>query len=217
MKKALLLNAINPKIGGCSSKVRRGRQSLPQARALARLLPDRLVVQGCIFGCDPADEKTMCPDCRKKFPAVTFSNGPDAGGGAPDQRNRGQGRRAVSISNMRSRPAKKSSSPAVLAQANRNILYVDEVNLLNDHIVDVLLDAAAMGTNVIEREGVSYCPPVGIYPDRHHEPEEGELRPQLPGPVRALRGDRGDPRCRHPGRSDKTAPEIRGQSRGISF
>jgi len=76
MKKALLLNAINPKIGGVLVKGEKGTAKSTAARALARLLPDRLVVQGCIFGCDPADEKTMCPDCRKKFPAVTSVTAP---------------------------------------------------------------------------------------------------------------------------------------------
>ena len=88
----------------------------------------------------------------------------------------------------------KKFDPGILAQANRNILYVDEVNLLNDHIVDVLLDAAAMGMNFIEREGVSYVHPSMFILIGTMNPEEGDLRPQSARPVRALRGYRRDPR-----------------------
>jgi len=178
MKKALLLNAINPKIGGVLVKGEKGTAKSTAARALARLLPDRLVVQGCIFGCDPADEKTMCPDCRKKFPSVTSVTAPMRVVELPISATEDKVVGSLDIEHAL-KTGEKKFEPGVLAQANRNILYVDEVNLLNDHIVDVLLDAAAMGTNVIEREGVSYAHPSAFILIGTMNPEEGELRPQL--------------------------------------
>ncbi|MDD4483464.1 MAG: putative cobaltochelatase [Methanoregula sp.] len=178
MKKALLLNAINPKIGGVLVKGEKGTAKSTAARALARLLPDRLVVQGCIFGCDPTDEKTMCPDCRKKFPGVTAVTAPMRVVELPISATEDKVVGSLDIEHAL-KTGEKKFEPGVLAQANRNILYVDEVNLLNDHIVDVLLDAAAMGTNVIEREGVSYAHPSAFILIGTMNPEEGELRPQL--------------------------------------
>ncbi len=178
MKKALLLNAINPKIGGVLIKGEKGTAKSTAARALARLLPDRQVVQGCTFGCDPADEKTMCPDCRKKFPAVLAVTAPMRVIELPISATEDKVVGSLDIEHAL-KTGEKKFEPGILAQANRNILYVDEVNLLNDHIVDVLLDAAAMGTNVIEREGVSYAHPSAFILIGTMNPEEGELRPQL--------------------------------------
>ena len=178
MKKALLLNAINPKIGGVLIKGEKGTAKSTAARALARLLPDRDVVEGCIFGCDPKDTKAMCPDCRKRYPDMIISSAPMRVVELPISATEDKVVGSLDIGHAL-KTGEKKFEPGILAQANRNILYVDEVNLLNDHIVDVLLDAAAMGTNVIEREGVSYAHPSAFILIGTMNPEEGELRPQL--------------------------------------
>lgn len=178
MKKALLLNAINPKIGGVLVKGEKGTAKSTAARALARLLPDRRVSEGCIFGCDPADEKTLCPDCRKKFPNIKTATAPMRVVELPISATEDMVVGSLDIEHAL-KTGEKKFEPGILAQANRNILYVDEVNLLNDHIVDVLLDAAAMGMNFIEREGVSYAHPSAFILIGTMNPEEGELRPQL--------------------------------------
>ena len=177
MKKALLLNAINPRIGGVLIKGEKGTAKSTAARALAHLLPERDVVDGCIFGCDPDDTKGQCLDCQKKT----------------DLKRKSVRMRVVELPISATedkvvgsldieyalKKGEKKFEPGILAQAHRNILYVDEVNLLNDHIVDVLLDAAAMGMNFIEREGVSYVHPASFILIGTMNPEEGELRPQL--------------------------------------
>ncbi|MDD1728855.1 MAG: AAA family ATPase, partial [Methanospirillum sp.] len=177
MKKALLLNAINPRIGGVLIKGEKGTAKSTAARALARLLPNREVVEGCVFGCDPADPKGFCLDCqnrtdlkskmaRMRVVELPISATEDKVVGSLDIE-------------YALKKGEKRFEPGILAQAHRNILYVDEVNLLNDHIVDVLLDAAAMGMNFIEREGVSYMHPASFILIGTMNPEEGELRPQL--------------------------------------
>ncbi len=178
MKFALLLNAINPRIGGVLIKGEKGTAKSTAARALAHLLPDREVVEGCIFGCDPTDTKGLCLDCQKK--AGTLKKTParmrviELPISATEDKVVG----SLDIEHALKKGEKKFE-PGILAQAHRNILYVDEVNLLNDHIVDVLLDAAAMGMNFIEREGVSYAHPSAFILIGTMNPEEGELRPQL--------------------------------------
>lgn len=178
MKKALILNAINPRIGGVLIKGEKGTAKSTAARALARLLPEHCAVDGCIFGCDPENTKEMCLDCQKKYPAF---------------RTKSIGMRVVELPISATedkvvgsldieyalKNGERRFEPGVLAKAHRNILYVDEVNLLNDHIVDVLLDAAAMGMNIVEREGVSYAHPSAFILIGTMNPEEGELRPQL--------------------------------------
>ncbi|MFA5238063.1 MAG: magnesium chelatase subunit D family protein, partial [Methanoregula sp.] len=178
MKKALLLNAINPKIGGVLVKGEKGTAKSTAARALAHLLPDRLVVDGCIFGCDPVDKKAMCLDCQKKYPAVKTTTAAMRVIELPISATEDKVVGSLDIEHAL-KTGEKKFEPGILAQANRNILYVDEVNLLNDHIVDVLLDAAAMGMNFIEREGVSYVHPSAFILIGTMNPEEGELRPQL--------------------------------------
>ena len=178
MKKALLLNAINPKIGGVLIKGEKGTAKSTAARALAHLLPDRLVVEGCTFGCDPVDKKAMCLDCQKKFPALKTVSAKMRVVELPISATEDKVVGSLDIEHAL-KTGEKKFEPGILAQANRNILYVDEVNLLNDHIVDVLLDAAAMGMNFIEREGVSYVHPSAFILIGTMNPEEGELRPQL--------------------------------------
>jgi len=177
MKMALLLNAINPKIGGVLIKGEKGTAKSTAARALAHLLPNRDVVDGCIFGCDPDDTKSQCLDCQKKTDLkrkATRMRVVELPISATEDKVVG----SLDIEHALKKGEKKFE-PGILAQANRNILYVDEVNLLNDHIVDVLLDAAAMGMNFIEREGVSYVHPSSFILIGTMNPEEGELRPQL--------------------------------------
>ncbi|HVP94272.1 MAG TPA: AAA family ATPase, partial [Methanoregulaceae archaeon] len=178
MKKALLLNAINPRIGGVLIKGEKGTAKSTAARALAHLLPNRKVVEGCIFGCDPADRKGMCLDCQKKYPDLISSTAKMRVVELPISATEDKVVGSLDIEHALKKGEKKFE-PGILAEANRNILYVDEVNLLNDHIVDVLLDAAAMGMNFIEREGVSYIHPSAFILIGTMNPEEGELRPQL--------------------------------------
>ena len=176
MKFALILNAINPRIGGVLIKGEKGTAKSTAARALAHLLPDRMVVEGCIFGCDPADMKNLCLDCQKKSPDLIAKAGRMRVIELPISATEDKVVGSLDIEHALKKGEKKFE-PGILAQANRNILYVDEVNLLNDHIVDVLLDAAAMGMNFIEREGVSYVHPSSFILIGTMNPEEGELRP----------------------------------------
>jgi magnesium chelatase subunit D len=178
MKLALLLNAINPRIGGVLIKGEKGTAKSTAARALARLLPEREVVTGCTFGCDPADGNGLCTDCRKKFPHFTTTMAKMRVIELPISATEDKVVGSLDISHAL-KYGETKFEPGILAQAHRNILYVDEVNLLNDHIVDVLLDAAAMGMNFIEREGVSYVHPSSFILIGTMNPEEGELRPQL--------------------------------------
>ncbi|MGA8922295.1 MAG: AAA family ATPase, partial [Candidatus Dormiibacterota bacterium] len=181
MKLALILNAIMPTIGGVLIRGEKGTGKSTAVRALARLLPEHDVVEGCHFGCDPKEREQLCTDCRARL---------DAAGMLPHHKRRmrvvelpinASEDRVVGTIDIEAalRTGTKRFEPGVLAEANRNILYVDEVNLLDDHLVDVLLDAAAMGVNVIEREGVSFAHPSRFILVGTMNPEEGELRPQL--------------------------------------
>lgn len=177
MKTALILNAINPSIGGVLIKGERGTAKSTSVRSLAALLPEHDVVVGCEFACDPNDPASMCEKCRgsksiqslrEKMQVVELPVS------ATEDKVVGTLDISAAI-----KTGEKKFEPGVLAQAHRNILYVDEVNLLNDHIVDVLLDVAAMGVNVIEREGISYSHPSKFILIGTMNPEEGDLRPQL--------------------------------------
>jgi magnesium chelatase subunit D len=181
MKLALILNAIVPTIGGVLIRGEKGTGKSTAVRALARLLPEHPVVEGCHFGCDPEDREALCRDCRERLAA---------NGMLPSHKRRmrvvelpinSSEDRVVGTIDIEAalRTGARRFEPGVLAEANRNILYVDEVNLLDDHLVDVLLDAAAMGVNVIEREGVSFAHPSRFILVGTMNPEEGELRPQL--------------------------------------
>src|SRR5213596_2734969 len=180
MKLALVLNAINPTIGGVLIRGEKGTGKSTAVRALARLLPDQKVVEGCHFGCHPDDPEDWCLDCRERA----------AAGELPEATRRmrvvelpinASEDRVVGTIDLEAalKEGSRRFEPGVLAEANRNILYVDEVNLLDDHIVDVLRDAAAMGVNVIEREGVSFAHTSRFILIGTMNPEEGELRPQL--------------------------------------
>ena len=180
MKTALILNAINPSIGGVLIRGERGTAKSTAVRSLATLLPDMKVVHGCPFGCDPADPETMCADCRRKYEEGTLVSSVrkmrvvELPVSSTEDKVVGTLDIGEAI-----KSGEKRFDPGVLAEANRNILYVDEVNLLNDHIVDVLLDAAAMGLNTVEREGISFSHPANFILVGTMNPEEGDLRPQL--------------------------------------
>lgn len=181
MKKALILNIINPTLGGVLIRGEKGTAKSTAVRAIADLLPERLQANGCIFGCDPNNEIFMCNDCFEKVKNAGEllshkgkMNVIDLPVSATEDRVVG----TLDIEHAIKKGEKKFE-PGILAQANRNILYVDEVNLLDDHVVDVLLDSAAMGVNTIEREGVSFSHPARFILVGTMNPEEGDLRPQL--------------------------------------
>ena len=180
MKLALVANAINPVIAGVLIRGERGTGKSTAVRALARLLPEHRVVEGCHFGDDPDEPGHYCIECRQRaeLGPLPVATRPMRVVELPINASED---RVVGSIDLESalRHGHRRFEPGVLAEANRNILYVDEVNLLDDHIVDVLLDAAAMGVNVVEREGVSIVHPSNFILVGTMNPEEGELRPQL--------------------------------------
>ncbi|MCW3129177.1 MAG: putative cobaltochelatase [Methanophagales archaeon] len=181
MKKSLILNAINPRIGGVLIRGEKGTAKSTAVRALAELLPEIEVVKGCPFNCNPYDEHEMCDLCYAKK-----TNGEnlkvakrrmwviDLPLGATEDRVVG----SIDVEKA-IKEGIKALEPGILAAANRGILYIDEVNLLDDHVADVILDSAAMSINVVEREGVSVSHPSKFILVGTMNPEEGELRPQL--------------------------------------
>lgn len=181
MKLALILCAIEPQIGGVLILGHRGTGKSTAVRALAELLPPIRRVKGCAFGCDPAEPAEWCDPCRKR--AKTLRRLPVESGpvrvvelplGATEDRVCG----TLDIERAL-RAGRKVFEPGLLARAHRGFLYIDEVNLLEDHLVDLLLDVAASGRNVVEREGVSVTHPARFVLVGSGNPEEGELRPQL--------------------------------------
>jgi len=177
MKLALILNVIDPSIGGVLIMGHRGTGKSTAVRALAELLPRISVVEGCAYNCDPADERSLCAECaaRKDLQATTAAvSVVELPLGATEDRVCG----TIDIERALTQ-GRKSFDPGLLARANRGFLYIDEVNLLEDHLVDLLLDVAATGRNRVEREGVSVEHPSSFVLVGSGNPEEGELRPQL--------------------------------------
>ena len=181
MKKALILNAINPRIGGVLIRGEKGTAKSTAVRALAELLPEIEIVDGCPFNCNPADTAEMCDLCYEraengeKLESVTRrARVIDLPLGCTEDRVVGTLDIEKAI-----KDGIRALEPGILAAANRGILYIDEVNLLDDHVADVLLDSAAMGVNMVEREGVSVGHPARFIIVGTMNPEEGELRPQL--------------------------------------
>ena len=181
MKRALVLNAINPLIGGVLVRGERGTAKSTAVRALAALLPEINVVADCPFSCSPYEKDRLCDNCRARIArgeelpvARRKVRLVDLPVSATEDRVVG----TLDIEQAIKKGEKKFE-PGVLAAANRGILYVDEVNLLDDHVVDLLLDSAAMGVNVVEREGISFQHPAQFVLVGTMNPEEGELRPQL--------------------------------------
>jgi Mg-chelatase subunit ChlI len=181
MKLALLLNLVNPKIGGVLIRGEKGTAKSTAVRALAELLPAQEQVAGCPYSCDPHDPAALCADCAARL--ARGEELPRASGrvrvvelpvGATEDRLLGTLDLESALSQGEAR-----FLPGILAAANRQVLYVDEVNLLDDHLVDALLDAAAMGVNTVERESLSVSHPARFTLVGTMNPEEGELRPQL--------------------------------------
>ena len=181
MKLSLILNVIDPKIGGVMIMGDRGTGKSTAVRALVDLLPEITVVSDDPFNSDPEDPEAMSDFVREKLEnnesisinkkKISMINLPL---GATEDRVCG----TIDIEKALTEGI-KAFEPGLLAQANRGILYVDEVNLLDDHLVDVLLDAAASGWNTVEREGISISHPARFILIGSGNPEEGELRPQL--------------------------------------
>ncbi|MBL8049723.1 MAG: ATP-binding protein [Anaerolineales bacterium] len=181
MKRALILNAVDTRIGGVLIRGERGTAKSTASRSLAALLPPVNVVQDCRFGCDPDKPSAWCTECKerhadgKKVPTINrttpFVNLPVS---ATEDRVVG----TLDIEKAIQK-GERHYEPGVLAGANRGLLYIDEVNLLDDHVVDILLDSAAMGVNTVEREGISFAHPARFILVGTMNPEEGDLRPQL--------------------------------------
>jgi magnesium chelatase subunit I len=180
MKLAIQIVAVDPKVGGVLALGDRGTGKSTAVRALADLLPPNQVVKGCAYGCDPQSHLVSCPDCSrlKSGSKIASESKPvpviDLPLGATEDRVVG----ALDLEQALSQGV-KAFSPGLLAQANRGFLYIDEVNLLEDHLVDLLIDVAASGENVVEREGLSIRHPARFVLVGSGNPEEGELRPQL--------------------------------------
>ncbi|MFF3189704.1 putative cobaltochelatase [Streptomyces misionensis] len=176
LRLALLLNAVSPAVGGVLVRGEKGTAKSTAVRALSALLPEVAVVPGCRFSCDPAAPDPACPDGpHERGPGVERpARMVELPVGASEDRLVG----ALDIERALAEGV-KAFEPGLLADAHRGILYVDEVNLLHDHLVDLLLDAAAMGSSYVEREGVSVRHAARFLLVGTMNPEEGELRPQL--------------------------------------
>ncbi|TYO95377.1 ATP-binding protein [Desulfallas thermosapovorans] len=181
MKMGLLLSVINPRLNGILIRGEKGTAKSTAVRALAALLPEIDVVAGCPFSCNPIDETTMCESCRQRLASGEVLPRISRKMRVVDLPVAATEDRVVGTLDIEQaiKKGEKHFEPGVLARANRGILYVDEVNLLDDHIVDILLDSAAMGVNTVEREGVSFVHPAEFILVGTMNPEEGELRPQL--------------------------------------
>jgi len=181
MKLALVLNSIEPRIGGVLIRGEKGTAKSTAVRGLAALLPHHCVREGCAFACDPGHPEEWCPDCledkgkktgvkirSRRVPLVTLplNATEDMVSGGLDFSASIRGGRCV-------------FQPGLLARVHRGILYIDEVNLLDDHLVDVILDAAASGENLVEREGMTFRHASRFALVGTMNPEEGSLRPQL--------------------------------------
>src|ERR1700761_4929383 len=177
MRLALILNAVSPAIGGVLVRGEKGTAKSTAVRALTAILPPVEVIAGCRFSCSPSAPDPQCPD------------GPPPAGGAAQPRptrlvelpvGATEDRLTGSLDVGRALTEGVTSfQPGLLAAAHRGVLYVDEVNLLHDHLVDLLLDAAALGTSYVERDGVSVRHQARFLLVGTMNPEEGELRPQL--------------------------------------
>jgi magnesium chelatase subunit I len=176
MKLALLLNAVSPQVAGVLVRGEKGTAKSTAVRALQALLPPITVVQDCVFGCDPAESKHMCQSCLQRL---------EHGETLPQQQRLArlvqlplgatEDRVLGTLDLERAiKDGVRQFEPGLLAAAHRGILYIDEVNLLPDHLVDALLDAATTGVNVVEREGISFAHPAQFVLIGTMNPEEGD-------------------------------------------
>jgi magnesium chelatase subunit I len=181
MTLALILNAIQPAIGGVLIRGEKGTAKSTAVRALAAVLPELAVVEDCPFSCPPDQPESMCDSCRARLEAGKTLPVTHRQMRVVDLPINASEDRVVGTLDIEHalREGRRRFEPGVLAEANRGILYVDEVNLLDDYVVDLLLDAAAMGVNIVEREGISFSHPARFILVGTMNPEEGELRPQL--------------------------------------
>lgn len=181
LKRALLLNAINPRVGGVLIRGEKGTAKSTAVRALARLMPIQRVVSDCPYGDPPDEPQRMCGRCRPRFDAgevLPVTERPTRLVELPVNASEDRVVGSLDLEHAL-QEGERRFEPGLLAAANRGVLYVDEVNLLDDHLVDLLLDAAAMGVNTVEREGISVSHPARFILVGTMNPEEGELRPQL--------------------------------------
>ncbi len=174
MKRALLVAAVDPTVGGVLVFGDRGTGKSTAVRALAALLPALPVVAGCPYRCAPGRVAGLCAACETGEPAMVPVPVVDLPLGATEDRVVG----ALDLERALTK-GERAFEPGLLARANRGFLYIDEVNLLEDHLVDLLIDVAASGENVVEREGLSVRHPARFVLVGSGNPEEGELRPQL--------------------------------------
>ncbi|MHB8051117.1 MAG: magnesium chelatase subunit D family protein [Coriobacteriia bacterium] len=180
LKTALLINAVDPRVGGVLIRGQKGTAKSTAVRGLRGILPEIEVVEGCRFGCHPHIRSGLCDECRERREAgslPTTKRRPtlvDLPVSATEDRVVG----TIDLEHAL-KHGERRFEPGLLADANRGLLYVDEVNLLDDHLVDTLLDSAAMGVNVVEREGVRFQHPARFVLVGTMNPEEGEIRPQL--------------------------------------
>ncbi len=180
MKLALLIAAVDPKVGGVLAFGDRGSGKSTAVRALAAMLPKMKVVAGCRYNCDPDRPAEFCDECRARAAKGVLKSAQvpvpviDLPLGATEDRVVG----ALDLERALAR-GEKAFEPGLLARAHRGFLSIDEANLLEDHLVDLLLDVAASGENVVEREGLSIRHPARFVLVGTGNPEEGELRPQL--------------------------------------
>ncbi len=177
LKLALLLNIINPKIGGLLIKGAKGTGKSSFVYSLPDILPEIEVSEDCQFNCNPNDQTNLCSECQNKT-NLTIKNRPmkviTLPLGTTEDRLIG----SLNIEQIMTKGI-RALQPGILAMANQNILYIDEINLLPDHITDDILDAAASGWNTIERDNISVTHPARFILVGSMNPEEGELRPQI--------------------------------------
>lgn len=177
LKLGLLIAIVNPRVGGVLLTGEKGTGKTTLVRSLAEILPEIEAVKGCPFHCDPYDRSKQCPECRRRE-NIEIEKIPmrivELPLGATEEM-------VLGTINIEKAVREKTISfeMGILGKANRNILYIDEVNLLPDYLVDVILDAAATGWNTVEREGISYSHPAEFILIGSMNPEEGDLRPQL--------------------------------------
>ncbi len=180
LKAALLLNAVDPLVGGVLIRGEKGTAKSTAVRALPAVLPHIHVTRDCPYSCDPLDQDTWCESCRERARTEPLPRD-HRRASLVDLRVSATEDRLVGTLDLEHalRHGQRVFEPGLLAAANRGILYVDEVNLLDDHLVDTLLDAAAMGVNIVEREGVAFAHPARFVLVGTMNPEEGDVRPQL--------------------------------------